>query len=302
MPRQVPVRSADRHTPAGDRAGRLAALRTRLQATAQEVRTAEDWARCLRAAAQLAEESWANVLLISARIPAVTVVQGYQAWRAAGRQVNRDEKGIEIFARPGPQPRHCGDRAGGAQDPSWRDAHRVSYVWDQSQTSGQPLPVQRGISSPSATVPPGLWDCLCWLARREGFAVEREPGCPADGTTLWAARRIRILPGLPPGQAVWALAHQLGHVFLHHPAAAAPDTSTFGCRGVRKAEADSVAFIICIRHGVPAECDFSSPHSWAGADPGPSPAPPSWPQVSASPQPPRLSAATWNRSGRNRLH
>ena len=85
MPGQVPVRSADRHTSAGGQAGRLAALRTRLQATAQEVRTAEDWARCLRAAAQLAEESWANVLLISARIPAVTVVQGYQAWRAAGR-------------------------------------------------------------------------------------------------------------------------------------------------------------------------------------------------------------------------
>jgi DNA primase len=267
MPRRVPVRSADRHTPAGDHGGRLAALRAQLQERAQEVRTAEDWARCLRAAAHLAEESWANVLLISSRIPAVTVVQGYQAWRAAGRQVNRDEKGIEIFARPGPQPRNRGDREDGAQDPGWRDARRVSYVWDLSQTSGQPLPVRPAISSPSPTVPPGLWDCLCWLARREGFAVEREPGCPADGTTLWAARRIRILPNLAPRQAVWALAHQLGHVLLHHPAAAAPDASTARCRGARKAEADSVAFIACIRQGVPVECDFSSPQTWAGADP-----------------------------------
>jgi DNA primase catalytic core len=267
MAPRVPARTADPHTPAGHREERLAALRDRLQETAQQIRTAEDWERCLRAAAQLAEESWANVLLISSRIPAVTVVRGYQAWRAAGRQVNRDEQGIEIFARPRPQARHGGDQVGGAREPSWRDAHSVSHVWDLSQTSGQPFPVQPAVSLPPRAVPPGVWDRLRWLARREGFAVEQEPGCPADGSTLWAARRIRILPGLVPGQAVWALSHQLGHVLLHNPAAAAPDASTARCHGTRKAEADSVAFITCIRHGVPVEHDFPSPRTWAGADP-----------------------------------
>ena len=204
-----------------------------------------------RAAAQLAHESWANILLISSRIPAATVVKGYQAWRAAGRQVNRDETGTEIFASPHQQVRtRRGDQEGDAPNLGWRDAHRVTYVWDLSQTSGQPLPVQPATCSPSPNVPPGLWDSLCWLARREGFAVEREPGCPADGTTLWAARRIRILPGLAPEQAVWALAHQLGHVLLHNTTAAPPDASTSFCQGVRKAEADSIAFITCIRHGV----------------------------------------------------
>src|SRR5262249_24980211 len=129
-----------------------------------EIRTAEDWTRCLRAAAQLADESWANVLLISARIPAVTMVKGYEAWRAAGRQVNRDEKGIAIFARAHPQVRNRDDHADDAQDPSWREAQRVTYVWDLSQTSGQPLSVRPARASPSAKVPPGLWDCLCWLA------------------------------------------------------------------------------------------------------------------------------------------
>ena len=116
-------------------------------------------------------------------------------------------------------------------------------------------------------MPPGLWEALCWLARREGFAVEREPGCPDDGTTLWAARRIRVPPGLAGGQAIWALAHQLGHVLLHDPAATVPGTTTAGCQGVRKAEADSVAFITCLRHGVPIEHGFSSPQTWAGSDP-----------------------------------
>ena len=36
---------------------------------------------------------------MSSRVPDATLVRGYEAWRAAGRQVNRDEKGIEIFSR-----------------------------------------------------------------------------------------------------------------------------------------------------------------------------------------------------------
>jgi len=251
---------------AEDREHRLAVLRIRLQETARDVRTAEDWARCLRAAARLPGESWANVLLIASRMPAATLVKGYEGWRAARRQVSRDEKGIEIFSST---RQHQGnhDSDGDEHSHSWRDAHRVAYVWDLSQTSGQPVAGQASIFSPSGDGPPGLWDGLCWLARREGFAVEREPGCPDDGTTLWAARRIRVPPGLTSSQAVWALAHQLGHVLLHNTAAAPPGTTTSGCQGVRKAEADSVAYIICAHYGVRIEHAFSSPQTWAGSDP-----------------------------------
>ena len=159
-----------------------------------------------------------------------------------------------------------------ARTTSWRDARRVAYVWDLSQTAGQPVPLPPAFPAPEGEAPPGLWDCLCWLARREGFAVEREDGSPGDGTTFWAARRIRIPPGLPSGQAAWALAHQLGHVLLHNTIAYPPGTTTSGCHGIRKAEADSVAFIICARHGVRVEHAFSSPQTWAGTDPRAQPA------------------------------
>ena len=257
---------------AEDREQRIAALRIRLHETAGQIRSAADWSGYLRVAARLHGETWANVLLISSRIPDATLVRGYEAWRAAGRQVNRDEKGIEIFSGPRrPEPgRHGADEA--SQDPSWRDARRVAYVWDLSQTVGQPVPLPPAFPAPEGEAPPGLWDCLCWLARREGFAVEREGGSPGDGTTFWAARRIRIPPGLPSGQAAWALAHQLGHVLLHNTIAYPPGTTTSGCHGIRKAEADSVAFIICARHGVRVEHAFSSPQTWAGTDPRAQPA------------------------------
>ncbi len=252
---------------AEDREQRIAALRIRLHETAGQIRTAGDWARHLRTAARLHGETWANVLLISSRIPDATMIKGYEAWRAAGRQVNRDEQGIEIFsARHQQEPgRHGAEEA--SEDQSWRDARRVAYVWDLSQTTGQPVPFPSAVPVPAGEAPPGLWDCLCWLARREGFAVEREDGSPGDGTTLWAARRIRIPPGLSSGQAAWALAHQLGHVLVHDTIAHPPGATTSGCHGMQKAEADSVAFIICARHGVQVEHAFSSPQTWAGTDP-----------------------------------
>ena len=266
MARRIRASSEDHDKRAEDRERRLAALRVRLQETAQEIRTAGDWTRCLQAAAQLPGESWANILLISSRIPTATLVKRYEAWRSTGRQVRRDEKGIEIFSSPRQQEGN-GGREDDEQDRSWRTARHVTFVWDLSQTTGQPFPAQAAISPPPGEAPSGLWDCLCWLARREGFAVEREPGCPADGATLWAARRIRVLPDLAVDQAVWALAHQLGHVLLHNTTAVSPGSSTSGCQGVRKAEADSVAFITCARHGVWIEHALSSPQTWAGSDP-----------------------------------
>src|SRR6266567_2310561 len=114
-----------------DREQRIAALRIRLHQTAGQIRSAEDWTRYLQAAARLHSETWANVLLISSRIPDATLVRGYQAWRAAGRQVNHDEKGIEIF--PGTRRRREAGHHGAeeaSQDHSWRDARRAAYVWD----------------------------------------------------------------------------------------------------------------------------------------------------------------------------
>ena len=193
---------------AEDREHRLAALRIRLHQTAREVRTADDWARCLRAAARLPSESWANVLLITSRIPAATLVKGYEGWRAAGRQVSRDEKGIEIF----PSARqHKGNRDPDSDEHShsWRDALRVAYVWDLSQTSGQPVAGQASILSPSGDVPPGLWEALCWLARREGFSSPR----------TWAGSDPRAQPGaaiLASGERITSAAARIIRHLDHH--------------------------------------------------------------------------------------
>ena len=254
---------------------KLAALRARLHEDALALRTPGEWAARLRLAALMPGEDFANILLISSQRPGATLVRDYRQWTATGRQVRRHESGIETFRiPPRPAPRRPQDRDKRDDDeppPTWRDADRVAYVWDLSQTTGQPV-APPGLPAPGQA-PAGLWDALCWLARREGFAVEREDGAPADGTTFWTARRIRLLPGLTGEQAVWALAHQLGHVMLHAaPGPHPPGTTTSGCMGLRKAEADSVAYITCARHGVTVSGELACPASWAGSDPRAQPA------------------------------
>jgi DNA primase len=117
------------------------------------------------------------------------------------------------------------------------------------------------------------WTALTHLARREGFTVERAHCAGADGFTTWRNRKIRIRPDTTPAQAVVALAHQLGHVLLHRQIARLEPSATVPCTGVRKVEADSVAYLIGtgIGIGTPA---ITFPHvtSWAGTDPRARPA------------------------------
>jgi DNA primase len=266
MPPDLPGQAREREE---NRQRTLGALRARLHDDARALRTPGDWGACLGLAARLPTEDFANILLIHAQRPGATLVRDYQQWNAARRQVRKGEHGIAIFStspRPRPQDQDLDlDELG----PAWRKADRVTYTWDLSQTTGPPV---SDAACPPRDPAAGVWDALCWLARREGYAVELEHGPPPDGAVFWAARRIRIRPGLSGEQAVWALAHQLGHVLLHHDPGCPPEATTSGCAGVRKAEADSVAWITCARHGITPAGGLPYPASWAGTDPRAQPA------------------------------
>ena len=135
-----------------ERQQKLAALRARLHEDAQALRTPGDWAARLRLAALMPGEDFANILLISSQRPGATMVRDYRQWTAAGRQVRRHEKGIETFRippRPAPgRPQDRDERDDDEPPPTWRDADRVGYVWDLSQTTGQPVTVAAGLPPP----------------------------------------------------------------------------------------------------------------------------------------------------------
>ncbi len=114
---------------------------------------------------------------------------------------------------------------------------------------------------------------LVHLARRHGFAVERGDCVDSSGSFSWPTRRIRVPAGTVPAQAITALAHQFGHVLLHSHVARLDPGGTVPCAGLRKVEADSVAYLIVVHLGIATDAIvFPYVSSWAGTDPRARPA------------------------------
>ena len=112
------------------------------------------------------------------------------------------------------------------------------------------------------------WNALVHLARRQGFAVNCDSRAAGEGITTWPDRQIRVPSSTAPGQAVTALAHQIGHVLLHGEIARLDPGGTAPCQGTRKVEADSVAYLVSVYLGIdPPAITFPHISSWAGTDP-----------------------------------
>jgi DNA primase len=253
-----------------DRQRQVAELRNRADGQIRSLVTGEDWAAWLRLAARLPGLGFTNVLLVAAQLPSATLVAGYQEWQAQSRYVRNGEPGIQVFAdsraAQGKSRSSAGPGTGAPGGPANRGKEeRLTYVWDITQTEGPPRADAVQLAIAGGT-PSGLWDALTWLARREGFAVERGACDQRPGLTDWGARRIRVRSDLDVPQAAQALTHELGHVLAHGDRAHQRDT-TAGCRGIQKIEADSVAFIVATRLGMDTS-GYLWPYvaSWAGSD------------------------------------
>ncbi len=193
----------------------------------------------LAAAAQFHDYSFGNVLLIVQQKPDATRVAGFHAWKKLGRFVKKGKKGIAIIAPMVVKPRREGpsEHAEAADAPEDRTVLRFKavYVFDVSQTDGQPLPEFATV----AGNPDGHLDRLKTLVATKNIAVEYAAnlGGPLGMSTVGT---IRMLAGLPPAQEFAVLAHELAHEMLHK-GTRRKETS----KQVRETEAEAVAFVVC---------------------------------------------------------
>ena len=159
------------------------------------------------------------------------------------------------------------------------DAHAASTSLDTgSLRSGQDwvtwlrqafLAPPRGARlQPSAEATSAALAALTNFAQRHGFRVEQADSSNSPGPVNWLTQRIQIPAGTSPGEAVTALAHQLGHVLLHDQIGRLDPSGTVPCQGLRKVEADSVACLIAAGLGIETPAiTFPYVASWAGTDP-----------------------------------
>jgi hypothetical protein len=182
--------------------------------------------------------SFGNMLLIMAQSPDATNVAGFHTWKSLGRFVKAGEKGIAILApmvfktdsrdvQPQPEP-----VIGDDEDRTVR--FRVVYVFDVTQTDGEPLP-----EFAKAVGDPGDYaERLRSLVRQLSIELEYSEqlggafGVSKGGT-------IVIQQGLDPAQEFTTLVHELAHEILHHG-----DNREGTTKTSRELQAEAVAFVV----------------------------------------------------------
>ena len=276
---------------------RLAAVHEQLVTAVEALASSEAWAAMLRVAARFPTYSPSNVLLIGMQRPDATKVAGFGTWKAVGRHVRKGEHGIAILAPcvyradarlDGVATSKTADEGGAASEPRGpvapvspepeapgdRAVHRrelrgfkVVYVFDVSQTDGDPLP-DVAPARLNGAAPAGLWDHLVELAHEDGYRLERGPcGLGANGYTDFTARVVRIRDDVDPAQAVKTLAHELGHIRADHEHRFTDYDTSAACRGQAEVEAESIAYLITAQAGLDS-ATYSVPYlaSWSGGD------------------------------------
>ncbi|WP_022883685.1 ArdC-like ssDNA-binding domain-containing protein [Glaciibacter superstes] len=272
------------------RDAKLDALHERLTGAVERLVSGEDWKRALEFAARFRSRSFNNTLLIWAQHmdafeqgrvtePEPSYVAGFKQWQTLGRQVAKGQAGYMIyapvmgrFATFTPADAGSWRRLGKFEKPKPGEAARSNiigarpaYVWDVSQTHGEPIPERPAPVFLEGEAPAGLWDWLAALVEAEGFAVLRVPHegmiGGANGLTDYTAKTVAVRENMPDAAQVKTLAHELAHVKLHGPGN--PEAS--GHRGIGEVEAESVALMVGAAHGMDTS-EYTIPYvsGWAG--------------------------------------
>ncbi len=189
----------------------------------------------LRAMSRFHRYSLNNAWLIAVQRPDATLVAGFQAWKGLRRFVRRGEQGIAILA-PIVRRKKAKD-----EDERAVVGFRPTYVFDVSQTDGEPLPEA---SQPTGDPGASLLRIRTAIADRK-ITLEYAEGL-GGALGLSSGGHIRVRTGLTPASEFMVLAHEFAHELLHH-GAERPDS-----RDTRELEAEAVAFVVSAACGLEA--------------------------------------------------
>ena len=187
--------------------------------------------------------SFGNVMAIARQKPTATQVAGFHKWLELRRYVRKGEKGIAILA-----PliikgkREESETQGTSQAGPRLIGFKVVYVFDVSQTDGEPL-ADFDISAIRGE-PGQLTAKLKAYIQAKGIPVSYDTAiAPARGIST--PTDIKLLPDMTQAEEFAVLCHEFGHALLHQGARRKETTKT-----VRETEAEAVSFIVATACGL----------------------------------------------------
>lgn len=250
------------------RAGAVKEITEKLEHGLEELFDSDKFKEYLDAMSKFYRYSFNNSLLIAMQKPDATLVASYRSWQKNfNRNVNKGEKGIRILA-PTPykikeerevinplsgQPML--DEKGDVQMEEVEvslTGFKVAYVFDVSQTSGEPLP-EIGAEELLQSVD----DYQIFMEALQNVApvpVEmQEVDGEAKGYFSPVAQKIVIQSGMSESQTVKTAVHEIAHSLLHdtdHARLEGVDDAEKKDRNTKEVEAEAVAYTVCQHFGI----------------------------------------------------
>lgn len=198
--------------------------------------------RFLETVARFHRYSLSNAILISAQRPDSSRVAGFHTWRKFGRCVKKGERGIAIFA-PMSRRKDCDEREATSDGDKSVFGFRIAYVFDVSQTEGDPLPQFAEVNGDTSGWLLHLEDAV----REAGVTLEYGYiGFPMGAKGLSTPGAIKVSPNLPESEKFSVLVHEFAHELLHQRGDRRQETT----RIVRETEAEAVAYTVCRAFGI----------------------------------------------------
>lgn len=221
--------------------------------------------------------SFRNSLLLMLQKPDATHVAGFNAWKNTfNRNVNKGEKGLQILAPAPYRVKVAMEKIDPiTQTPALdssgkpvtelveitKPTFRPVYVFDVSQTSGEPLPQLLTELTGSVSQYHAFFESLKSVSP---FPMEFEDiQSAAKGYCDPVNQKIAIKTGMSEIQNIKTAIHEITHSDLH----ADQVNLSLGERKDRRTkevEAESVAFVVCSHYGIDTS-DYSFPYvaSWS---------------------------------------
>lgn len=201
-----------------------------------EARTSDEVLTYLEFMAHFHDYSFYNTMSIYLHNPTATRVAGFTTWKKLGRRVRKGEKGIPILAP-------CFVRKSKQNDEDDVEKSiayfKVVYVFDVSQTDGEPLP-EAPITASCGDE--GLLPILEQVVAQHGVKLAYKTMRGSHHGTSFGGR-IEVDARLDEGGKVAVILHELAHELLHQ-------NGRSTSRQQEELEAEAVAYVVSSHFGL----------------------------------------------------
>jgi len=189
-------------------------------------RMSEEMLNYLEVYSKFHQYSIYNIFCIMMANPQATEVAGFNRWKSMGRYVKKGEKGIPILA-----PILFNEDPDDPDSEKILRGFKVVYVYDISQTDGEPLPEPPNWKSPEKNKE--LEEKLIQFANQRGIQVHF---LKLGGETQGVSKGGEI--EIDPSAGTKTLIHEIAHELMHRDENRIIDSS------LRELEAESVSYVV----------------------------------------------------------